>query len=140
MQPPLDMTVDAGLMTAAHAWYDVSVRLRHSMDDALAVRMDLFSPEDTAPMATWVFGRDLLATGLLLPTGEGDVRVRPHGDHATDVELVSEATWCVVRIASAHVRDLVSRTRSAEERWRGTAPAELDRALAGILTQGIRND
>ncbi|MER6398413.1 SsgA family sporulation/cell division regulator [Kitasatospora sp. NPDC001603] len=139
MQLPLEKTISARLMTAACEWHDMTLRMRHSPDDALAVRMDLFAAEDDPPAATWVFGRDLLATGLILPTGEGDVRVRPHGEDETDVELISGQSWCVVRMASAHVRDVVARTQCAEERWEDKAQAELDGVLAEILASGIRN-
>ncbi|WP_052709135.1 SsgA family sporulation/cell division regulator [Streptomyces sp. NRRL S-495] len=139
MQLPLEKTISARLMTAEYEWHELTLCVRHSPDDALAVRMDLFAAEDDPPAATWVFGRDLLATGLILPTGEGDVRVRPHGEDETDVELVSGQSWCVVRMASAHVRDVVARTQSAEELWNDKARSELDRVLAEILSSGIRN-
>ncbi|WP_030056104.1 MULTISPECIES: SsgA family sporulation/cell division regulator [Streptomyces] len=139
MQLPLEKTISAKLMTAEYEWHELTVRMRHSPDDALAVRMDLFAAEADPPAATWVFGRDLLATGLILPTGEGDVRVRPHGEDETDVELISGPSWCVVRMASTHVRDMVARTRSAQECWNDKAQAELDRVLTEILSSGIRN-
>lgn len=139
MQLPLEKKISARLMTAEYEWHELTLRIRHSPDDALAVRLDLLAGEHDPPAATWVFGRDLLATGLLLPTGEGDVRVRPHGEDETDVELVSGRSWCVVRMASAHVRDVVARTRSAEQLWNDRAPAELDRVLAEILSSGVEN-
>ncbi|MER5361410.1 SsgA family sporulation/cell division regulator [Streptomyces sp. NPDC002785] len=79
--------------------------MRHLPDDPLAIRMDFLVTENEPAAATWVFSRDLLATGLILPSGEGDVRVRPHGEDETDVELISGRAWCVVRMASADVRD-----------------------------------
>ncbi|MFE7042629.1 SsgA family sporulation/cell division regulator [Streptomyces atratus] len=113
--------------------------MRHLPDDPLAIRMDFLVTENEPPVATWVFSRDLLATGLILPSGEGDVRVRPHSEDETDVELVSGRAWCVVRMASADVRDFVVRTRSAEEYCGEEIDAALDRMLMELLPAGVKN-
>lgn len=67
--------------------------LRYSADDPWAVRLVLLL-ETTGPDAPesveWVFSRDLLTTGLLGPTGEGDVHVSVEGRTAV-VELAGRA-------------------------------------------------
>ncbi|MFD9903538.1 SsgA family sporulation/cell division regulator [Streptomyces sp. NPDC059063] len=139
MRRPLEETVNATVTTMKSERYELAVRLRHSPDDPLAVRLDLYVTDADPPVATWVFGRDLLATGLILPSGDGDVRVRPRGGDRTDVELVSGRTWCVVRMASSDVRDFVTRTRSAEECADAEIDAALDRMLSEILPGGVKN-
>ncbi|WP_051854644.1 SsgA family sporulation/cell division regulator [Streptomyces sp. NRRL B-1347] len=139
MQPPLEMTIAATVRTAEYVAHGLAVRLGYSPDDPLALWMDLYVTGAELPDATWVFGRDLLATGLILPTGEGDVRVRPHGEDETDVELVSGRTWCVVRLAADDVRDFVARTRTADEHSDEKVATALDRILAETLRPGTRN-
>ncbi|MCW2667765.1 MAG: putative regulator [Frankiales bacterium] len=67
--------------------------LRYSAQDPWAVRLVLLI-EATGPDAPesveWVFSRDLLTTGLVAPSGEGDVHVRVEGRTAV-VELAGRA-------------------------------------------------
>jgi hypothetical protein len=56
-----------------------------------------------------------------------------------DVELISGRAWCVVRTASADVRDCVVRTRSAEEYCGEEIDTALDRILTELLPAGVKN-
>ncbi|MEV0504195.1 SsgA family sporulation/cell division regulator [Streptomyces spectabilis] len=139
-QLPLEMTIAATVRTAECAGHHgLAVTLGHSPDDPLALRMDLYVTGAELPDTTWVFGRDLLATGLILPTGEGDVRVRPHGEDETDVELVSGRAWCVVRMAADDVREFVAGTRCAADSCDEEIGTALDRMLAETLRRGATN-
>ncbi|MFI0713352.1 SsgA family sporulation/cell division regulator [Streptomyces inhibens] len=134
MQQPIVQLVTAKVMTAQWGWCHLPLRMRYLPEDPLAVRLDFAVADATAPNGvTWVFGRDLLATGLILPTGEGDVRVRPHGDSEIDVELISADDWCVVRMPSVGVRHFMARTQTTRHRWRAVLDADLDRLLDDIL-------
>ncbi|MFH8519542.1 SsgA family sporulation/cell division regulator [Streptomyces gelaticus] len=139
MRLPVEKRINVTVQSVVGEWYEVSLLIRHLPDDPLAVRMDFLVTGNEPPLATWVFSRDLLATGLILPSGEGDVRVRPHGEDETDVELISGRAWCVVRMASADVRDFVVRTRSAEEYGGEEIDTALDRMLMELLPAGFRN-
>ncbi|GGX27825.1 SsgA family sporulation/cell division regulator [Streptomyces lomondensis] len=138
MQLPLEKTINAILRTAECEGCEVALCVRCSVDDPLAIRMEIRIAEQEAPVAIWVFSRDLLATGLILPSGEGDVHVRPHGEDETDIELVSREAWCVIRAASIDLRDIVARTHSAEESCREEIDTALDRMLEEILSGGLR--
>ncbi|QDQ16064.1 SsgA family sporulation/cell division regulator [Streptomyces spectabilis] len=134
------MTIAATVRTGEYTGHHrLAVTLGHAPDDPLALRMDLYLTGAGLPDATWVFGRDLLATGLILPSGEGDVRVRPHGEDETDIELVSGRSWCVVRMAADDVRDFVAGTRSAADSCAERISVALDRMLTETLRRGVRN-
>ncbi|WP_405752740.1 SsgA family sporulation/cell division regulator [Streptomyces sp. NBC_00012] len=139
MRLPVEKRINVTVQSVVGEWHEVPLLMRHFPDDPLAIRMDFHVTENEPPVATWVFGRDLLATGLILPSGEGDVRVRPHGEDETDVELISGRAWCVVRMASADVRDFVVRTRSAEEYCGEEIDTALDRMLTELLPAGVKN-
>ncbi|MFI1935897.1 SsgA family sporulation/cell division regulator [Streptomyces purpureus] len=140
MSRPLEKTIDATLRSVIGEWHELLVRLRYVPHDPLAVRLDFLVAESEPPVATWVFARDLLATGLTRPSGEGDVRVRPHGQDATDVELISGRARCLVRMASAPVRDFVVRTRPAEEHCDEEIATALGRLLTELLPGGVRKN
>jgi hypothetical protein len=61
----------------------VEVELRYDTRDPFAVYA-LFEPEG-ARAVQWILSRDLLADGLIVRTGEGDVRMWPAPD---DAEMV----------------------------------------------------
>ncbi|TCO65898.1 SsgA family sporulation/cell division regulator [Actinocrispum wychmicini] len=61
----------------------VDVELRYDTRDPFAVYA-LFEPEG-ARAVQWILSRDLLADGLIVRTGEGDVRMWPAPD---DAEMV----------------------------------------------------
>src|SRR6478752_4903998 len=56
----------------------VDAELRYSCDDPFAVQMLL--SVDQSPAISWVFGRELLMTGVSMPAGIGDVQVYPTHD------------------------------------------------------------
>lgn len=65
------------------------VRLRWRGDDALAVAVSVATLPDhpALPHGRWVILRDFLRYGLDVPTGDGDVRIRPAGGDAVVLEL-----------------------------------------------------
>jgi hypothetical protein len=50
----------------------------------------------------WVFARDLLADGLLAPTGDGDVRVEPFPGDALLVALASPSGHALLYLDARH--------------------------------------
>lgn len=56
----------------------VNAELRYHCDDPFAVQMLL--SVDQSPAICWTFGRELLMTGVYMPTGIGDVQVYPTHD------------------------------------------------------------
>lgn len=75
--------------------------------------------------ATWNIGRDLLAAGLMVPTGEMDVRIWPDAD--TDevaIELDSPSGHAIIRLPWDPVASFVHYTY--ERVPRGTEYDEID--------------
>jgi hypothetical protein len=64
----------------------VTADLRYSSRDTYAVRMAL--SVDDSPAVEWVFARELLRDGLLLPAGAGDIQVFPVVDGVV-IDLLS---------------------------------------------------
>jgi hypothetical protein len=64
----------------------VTAALQYTSQDPFAVTM-VFVADDSAPVE-WVFARDLLVTGVVRPTGVGDVHVFPAGGSVV-LDLVS---------------------------------------------------
>ncbi len=56
----------------------VEAELRYHSNDPFAVQLLL--SVDQGPVITWVFGRELLMTGVSMPAGIGDVQVFPTHD------------------------------------------------------------
>jgi Streptomyces sporulation and cell division protein, SsgA len=56
----------------------VNAELRYQCDDPFAVQMLL--SVDQSPAISWIFGRDLLTTGVVMPSGMGDVQIYPTHD------------------------------------------------------------
>lgn len=81
-----EMVLDAGSPASGRA---TVVRLRWRADDALAVAVAVTTlPEHPAlPHGRWVILRDFLRYGLEVPTGDGDVRIRPADGEAIILEL-----------------------------------------------------
>jgi hypothetical protein len=73
--------ITCGLRTFGAGPLPVLVDLDYDTSDPYAVTATFRTGRNSV---VWMFGRDLLADGLLVPTGDGDVRVSP----ATDPALV----------------------------------------------------
>lgn len=73
----LDKSLDMQLVLTSHEHVTVPARLRYGSDDPYAVTFAFHT--GTESPVTWTFARDLLADGLLRPTGDGDIRLWPSG-------------------------------------------------------------
>jgi Streptomyces sporulation and cell division protein, SsgA len=75
------------LMVPEHGAVPLVASLYYSADDPFAIRMAFHVGTDEP--VEWIFARDLLATGLEGPAGEGDVQVWP--DAAQGCEILNIA-------------------------------------------------
>lgn len=82
----------------------VNAELRYHCDDPFAVQMLL--SVDQSPAICWTFGRELLMTGVSMPSGIGDVQVYPTHDGVI-IELRSGGA--AARLL-AHIPDISSFT------------------------------
>ncbi len=91
----------------------VPARLRYRTADPYAVFLD--NHTDLATPITWVFARDLLATGLHGWSGIGSVSVRPGVDDRLDsvfITLTGEGSSVVLRAPADRVRAFLRSTES----------------------------
>ena len=109
----------------------VNAEMRYHCDDPFAIQLLL--SVDQSPAICWIFGRELLMTGVRMPTGIGDVQVYPTHDGVI-IELRSGDTAAKLL---AHIPDITDFTdRSLQIVPLGTEMDhyELDRGLATICS------
>ncbi|MFF8773453.1 SsgA family sporulation/cell division regulator [Kitasatospora sp. NPDC015120] len=135
-------TVQARLILSAHRSVRLRVTLTYLPDDPLAVRMafpaefSLDDPADGGPDCddiVWVFARPLLAAGLEVPTGIGDVHVRPALGRRTVVELRAPEGTAMVQFDTADLRRFLWRSRLLVPEGEEHLHLDADRALAQLL-------
>ncbi|MER8067235.1 SsgA family sporulation/cell division regulator [Streptomyces sp. NPDC094034] len=105
MSPVIEQPATARLITDAPHPKTVSVTLRYDGADPLAIRI-VFPPEVSLDDGDviWAFARDLLESGLRLPSGEGDVQVWPCGRAQVVLEFHSPDGVAVVQLDTAPLR------------------------------------
>jgi Streptomyces sporulation and cell division protein, SsgA len=86
----------------------VQAELRYYCDDPFAVQMLLSI--DQSPAICWVFGRELLADGLHMPAGIGDVQIYPVEDGVA-IELRSGSSSAKLLAYGPDLQTFVDRTR-----------------------------
>ena len=86
----------------------VNAELRYDCDDPFAVQMLL--SVDQSPAIRWVFGRELLITGVAMPSGIGDVQVYPTHDGVI-IELRSGTAAARLLAHAPDVMDFTDRTQ-----------------------------
>ena len=109
----------------------VNAEMRYHCDDPYAIQLLL--SVDQSPAICWIFGRELLMTGVRMPTGIGDVQVYPTHDGVI-VELRSGDTAAKLL---AHIPDVTDFTdRSLQIVPLGTEMDHygLDRGLTAIYS------
>ena len=77
MSAQVQATTVADLLAAGDPT-PVTVELSWRASDPYAVELVLLAPHSDAEDVSWLLARDLLAEGLYLPAGLGDVHLRPH--------------------------------------------------------------
>lgn len=109
----------------------VAAALVYRPQDCLAVGVELLGPLGTK--VVWTFAWELLARGLMVPAGDGDIIVRPAPGPVAGIEVALvapsvAALWLPAGDVAAIVRRIRARDGVDEHR---IAPA-LDRELAAI--------
>ncbi len=85
----------------------VNAELRYRGDDPYAVQL-LLSIDQNPPIS-WVFGRELLITGISMPTGIGDVQVYPTHDGVI-IELRSGGVTAKLLAYTPDLQDFADET------------------------------
>ncbi|MEV6972471.1 SsgA family sporulation/cell division regulator [Kitasatospora sp. NPDC093806] len=143
MRTTAEETVQARLILSPHRSVRLRVTLTYLPEDPLAVRMAFpaeFSLDEPADGPgpdgadiVWVFARRLLAAGLELPAGIGDVHVRPTLGRRTMVELRAPEGTALVRFDTADLRRFLWRSRLLVPEGEEHLHLDADRALAELL-------
>ncbi|MER7753054.1 SsgA family sporulation/cell division regulator [Kitasatospora sp. NPDC097643] len=145
MHTSVEETVQARLILSAHRSVRLRVLLSYLPEDPLAVRMafpaEFSLEEDPEPAESaepaedivWVFARHLLAAGLHLPAGVGDVHIRPTAGRRTTVELRAPEGTALIRFDTADLRRFLWRSRLLVPEGEEHLHLDADRALAELL-------
>ncbi|MFJ8625658.1 SsgA family sporulation/cell division regulator [Kitasatospora sp. NPDC093550] len=137
----VEETVQARLILSPHRSARLRVVLSYLPEDPLAVRMAFpaeFSLDGTeegrdAEDVVWVFARRLLSEGIELPTGVGDVHVRPSPARSTMVELRAPEGTALLRFETGDLRRFLWRSRLLVPEGEEHLHLDADRALAQLL-------
>ncbi|MGW7070872.1 SsgA family sporulation/cell division regulator [Streptomyces sp. NPDC054855] len=127
-------TVAAQLGTQRNTSMPVPAELHYDLTDPCAVRLSLGAPL-TSPV-DWVFARELLAQGLHLSAGIGDVLVTPLGPHRARrvrITLRSATGSALVDIDAAEVDAFLQQSFALVPPGAESAHIDLDRAVAAAM-------
>ncbi|MEN8652409.1 SsgA family sporulation/cell division regulator [Streptomyces sp. 21So2-11] len=120
---------------------DVTVSLTYDGDDPLAVHLSFPSAVscDGNPV-TWIFARDLLATGLYVPAGAGDVRVWPHDERWVAVKLIAPLGYALVELDRRGLRHFLAHAFKAVPPTRESRRLDVDALIEALLATGSSDD
>jgi hypothetical protein len=103
--------------------------------DPYAVAMHLEAKSGTV---VWTFARELLADGLYVPTGNGDVQVWPclsnTGEAVVIIELCSPDGLALLQAPSRTVHDFVVRTYEVVPEGDESVHLEMDTLISQLLS------
>lgn len=108
--------------------------LSYDRTDPFAIRMAFPAPATLeGTEVSWEFSRELLAEGMDVPAGVGDVRIRPFGYDRTVLEFHAPEGIAMVHVRTADLRRFLRRTQQlvpvgGEHRF-----LDLDRSLTDLL-------
>ncbi|MEU4668138.1 SsgA family sporulation/cell division regulator [Amycolatopsis sp. NPDC023774] len=106
--PVVHATIVFGLRTFGSVPLPVRADLEYDPSDPYAISVGYHAGPG---VVRWLFGRDLLADGLIAPAGDGDVRVRPAADDArVVVELNAPDGSAVLEAPADELADFLDRT------------------------------
>ena len=108
----------------------IAADLEHDTRDPYAVAVVLHAG---ANPVRWVFGRDLLADGLLTRCGDGDVRIGPARHPAlVVVELTSPEGAAVLEAPASELAEFLNRTYQAIPAGRESEWFDFDEEFAKL--------
>jgi hypothetical protein len=119
------------LLTPGAESSPIAAELRYDPDDPYAVAISFHTGQGEVD---WMFGRDLLADGLIARTGEGDIAVRPAAEDPERVlvELDAPTGFAVLSGPSEDIAEFLDLSYDVvspgeEELW-----IDFDRELAKL--------
>lgn len=133
MSTAIDLTVQARVV-ARPAAFPIFVTLRYDSGDPLAVRT-VFPPEVALDgvEVTWTFARTLLDDALHGPAGHGDMRLWPHGEDRTMLELRAAEGTALVELPTREVRAFLRESYALVPAAHEHRGLDMDESLAMLL-------
>ncbi|MEV4439932.1 SsgA family sporulation/cell division regulator [Streptomyces sp. NPDC049577] len=136
MSTVIDQAVQARLIASAPPSRTVSAQLRYLRSDPFAVRVAFPATASLdGAEVEWTFARELLARGLLSPTGGGDVRVWPCGPHRTVLELHAQEGVAMVQMDTDDLRGFLARSYALVPVGSEGGHLDVDSDLAALLRE-----
>ncbi|MFF3171678.1 SsgA family sporulation/cell division regulator [Streptomyces sp. NPDC057900] len=130
----IEQSVQARMVASAPRMETLPAVLSYDRTDPFAIRMAFPAPATLeGTEVSWEFSRELLAEGMDVPAGLGDVRIRPFGYDRTVLEFHAPEGIAMVHVRTAELRRFLRRTEQlvpvgAERRF-----LDLDRSLTDLL-------
>ncbi|MCX4445639.1 SsgA family sporulation/cell division regulator [Streptomyces sp. NPDC087866] len=110
MSTVIEQSVQARMVASAPQMETLPAVLSYDRADPFAVRMAFPAPATLEGTdVSWQFSRDLLAAGMEVPSGLGDVRVRPFGYDRTVLEFHAAEGIAMVHVRTADLRRFLRR-------------------------------
>jgi hypothetical protein len=110
----------------------VEAELQYNPEDPYAVAVLFHTGQGKVE---WMFARDLLADGLLTPSGEGDIMVRPASDDPERVllELNAPTGFAILSADAEHIAEFLDLTYDVVQPGEEDLWIDFDRELAKLV-------
>lgn len=137
---PATVEVDTTMRFVATDFTTVNVRasMRYDAEDPYAIHVMFHPGNPDAEQVSWSFARELLAAGLVEPTGMGDVRVwpwtTPRGD-AIALALSSPDGNALFEVSRSLVSRFLRRSYALVPKGREGDSLDMDATVAKLLAE-----
>ncbi|MCX5403431.1 SsgA family sporulation/cell division regulator [Streptomyces sp. NBC_00335] len=130
----IEQAVQARLVATAPKVDTVPVTLCYDRSDPFAVRMAFPAPATLEGIeVSWTFSRELLESGLVRPSGHGDVRVRPYDADRTTVEFHAPEGVAIVLMVTTELRRFLERASTIVPPGLEHLYLDMDQSLADLM-------
>ncbi|MFC8537648.1 SsgA family sporulation/cell division regulator [Streptomyces sp. NPDC057249] len=134
MSTVIEQSVQARMVASAPQMETLPAVLSYDRSDPFAVRMAFPAPATLeGTEVSWQFSRDLLAAGMEVPSGLGDVRVRPFGYDRTVLEFHAAEGIAMVHVRTADLRRFLRRAEELVPCGHEHRFLDLDRNLTDLF-------
>ncbi|GAA2970934.1 sporulation and cell division protein SsgA [Streptomyces sp. KhCrAH-43] len=134
MSTVIEQSVQARMVASAPQMETLPAVLSYDRADPFAVRMAFPAPATLEGSdVSWQFSRDLLAAGMEVPSGLGDVRVRPFGYDRTVLEFHAAEGIAMVHVRTADLRRFLRRAEDLVPCGDERRYLDLDRNLTELF-------
>ncbi|MEU3225653.1 SsgA family sporulation/cell division regulator [Streptomyces sp. NPDC006976] len=134
MSTVIEQSVQARMVASAPQMETLPAVLSYDRADPFAVRMAFPAPATLeGTEVSWEFSRELLAAGMEVPSGLGDVRIRPFGYDRTVLEFHAAEGIAMVHVRTADLRRFLRRARQLVPCGHERRFLDLDRNLTELF-------